>query len=269
MNTSVLVEFSMFPLDKGESVICPDYFWGNYNLVLSSSIGSSFIHFDTFDGQNYNLKGLESALSKDGVGKKVVILNFPNNPTGYTPTDEEAQKLKELFVQEAQKGSKIVVIIDDAYFGLVFRDGVYKESIFGLLADAHENILAVKVDGATKEDYAWSFRTGFVTYGIKGGDSELYSALESKTAAIVRATISNASNMSQQLLLDAYTSDEFEAQKQEKYHLLKKRFDKVEEIFEKHQEFCEYFVPMPYNSGYFMCVKPNENIDTEELRKLL
>ena len=51
--------------------------------------------------------------------------------------------------------------------GLVFRDGIYQESIFTLLADAHPGVLAVKIDGATKEDCVWGYRVGFLTYGFK------------------------------------------------------------------------------------------------------
>ena len=255
--------------DSVDSIICPNFYWGNYNLALSSSTGADLKKFETFVDDEYNTQGLKDALNDGGVGKKLVILNFPNNPTGYTPTIEEAKELRELFIEEAQKGSKIAVIIDDAYFGLVFRDGVFEESIFGLLTDAHENILAIKVDGATKEDYAWGFRTGFLTYGVKGGDRALYQALEEKSAAVVRASISNASNMSQQLLLDAYRDPSFDAQKREKYLVLKSRFDRVEDILNDHPEFLEMFKPMPFNSGYFMCVKPKEGIDAEELRMLL
>jgi len=255
--------------DATDSVICPDYFWGNYNLALTSSTGAPLLQYETFANGGYNIAGLQEAIEKDGVGKKVLILNFPNNPTGYTPTIEEAHGLRDMFVAMAEKGNQLAVIIDDAYFGLVFKEGVFEESLFGLLTDAHENILAVKVDGATKEDYAWGFRTGFITYGVKNGSDSLFAALEAKTASIVRATISNASNMSQQLLLDAYKDENFAAQKQEKFDLLKKRFDTVEQILADHPEYSDSFSPVPFNSGYFMCVKPVDGIDAEELRTLL
>ena len=102
------------------------------------------------------------------VGKKVVLLNFPNNPSGYTPTVAEAKAIVACLTAEAARGSAVVVLIDDAYFGLVFEDGVIGESIFVDLADAHPNLLAVKIDGATKEDYVWGFRVGFLTYRHQG-----------------------------------------------------------------------------------------------------
>jgi aspartate/methionine/tyrosine aminotransferase len=95
------------------------------------------------------------------------------------------------------------------------------------------NVLAVKIDGPTKEDYVWGFRVGFLTYGIKGGDSALYGALESKTAGAIRGNISNAANISQSLLMEAYTHPEYENQKAEKYAIMKTRYDEVKRRAEK------------------------------------
>ena len=131
-----------------------------------------------------------------------MILNFPNNPTGYSPTVEEAKAIAAVIKDSAEKGSKLVVFVDDAYFGLVYEDGIERQSIFTYLADLHENVLVVKDRGPTKEDYVWGFRVGFITYGIKGGEAGMYTALEAKTAGAVRGNISNAPNISQSLLLE-------------------------------------------------------------------
>ena len=134
------------------------------------------------------------------------MLNFPNNPTGFTPNENHAKQIVDVIKKSAESGKNIVVFLDDAYFGLVYEKGVFKESIFSYLADIHENVLAIKLDGATKEDYVWGFRTGFITFGIKGkreSQKDLYSALENKTAGAVRGNISNAPHISQSLVLMA------------------------------------------------------------------
>ena len=129
----------------------------------------------------------------------------------------------EIIKAAAEKGNKIVTITDDAYFGLIYEEGIAQESIFTPLCQLHENVLAVKIDGATKEDYVWGFRVGFMTYGIKGGDAELYGALEAKTAGAIRGNISNSANISQSLLLEAFNSTEYAGQKAAKYAIMKKR----------------------------------------------
>jgi len=147
-----------------------------------------------------------------------------------------------------------VVIIDDAYFGLVFEKGIFSESMFGLLANAHERILAIKLDGPTKEDYVWGFRVGFVTFGTARNSASLYGALEAKLAGALRGNISNCSNLSQTLLLEAYTHPGYEKEKTEKYGILKRRYEKLRDLFAAHAEYREYFTPLPFNSGYFMCI---------------
>ena len=128
--------------------------------------------------------------------------------------------------------------------------------------------MAVKMDGATKEDYVWGVRVGFITFGMKGLSDSQYSALEAKAAGLVRATISSASNIGQRMLLQAYGMDCYSAQKAEKFATLKNRYAIIREILADHPEYRASFTARPFNSGYFMCVKPN-GVDAESLRRHL
>ncbi len=255
-------------LDEGDEVIVPDLFWGNYNLTLGNAYGANIVKFNTFRNERFDLGAFETKLNEGEIGKKVVILNFPNNPSGYTPTLAEQNGIVEIIKEAAEMGNKIVVITDDAYFGLVYEEGIAEESIFTPLCQLHENVLAVKVDGATKEDYVWGFRVGFMTYGILGGDAELYGALEAKTAGAIRGNISNAANISQSLLLDAFSSPEYAKQKAAKYKIMKSRYEAVKKAL-KETKYETYFSAIPYNSGYFMCVKLVDGLNSEEIRKVL
>jgi len=255
-------------LDAGDELILPDLFWGNYNLIFKEHFGAKYRTFNTFKDGGFDIPAMTEAINAKTPGKKVLLLNFPNNPTGYTVTKAEVTQLKNALLAAAEAGNKLVVMIDDAYFGLVYKAGIYEESIFADLADLHENILAVKIDGATKEDYVWGFRVGFITYGIKGGTTEFYSALEAKTAGAIRGNISNAPAISQALLLKAFTHPEYEAQKADKKSILKARYDKLTQILAAHPEYSEAFEAMPYNSGYFMCVKLN-GAEPEAVRQIL
>jgi aspartate/methionine/tyrosine aminotransferase len=255
-------------LDEGDDVIMPDLYWGNYNLIFKEHYRAGIRTFNTFVEGRFDMNALAEAVNAGVPGKKVLLLNFPNNPTGYTVTEKEAVLLRDILLKAAKAGNKLVVLIDDAYFGLVYQDGVYKESIFVDLADLHENILAVKMDGPTKEDYVWGFRVGFITYGIKGGTKEMYTALEAKTAGAIRGNISNAPAVSQAILLKAFTHAQYDAQKQDKFNTLKARCNKVTEILNAHPEYAEAFEALPFNSGYFMCVRL-KGPDPEAVRQVL
>lgn len=255
-------------LNPGDEVIVPDLFWGNYNLTLANAYGAILVKFNLFKNGAFDLEAFEAKLNEGGIGKKVMILNFPNNPSGYTPTVDEQKAIVGIIKTAAEKGNKIVTITDDAYFGLVYEEGIETESIFTPLCQLHENVLALKIDGATKEDYVWGFRVGFMTYGIKGGDAELYSSLEAKTAGAIRGNISNAANISQSLLLVAFNSPEYAAQKAAKYKIMKDRYEAVKKAL-SNEKYKECFQAIPYNSGYFMCVKLVDGLDGEKIRKVL
>ncbi|MBN1577731.1 MAG: aminotransferase class I/II-fold pyridoxal phosphate-dependent enzyme [Chitinispirillaceae bacterium] len=243
-------------IEERDSIISPDYYWENYDLVFGNAHGGRIDTFPTFtENLRFNVGALHDKLLRAPAGKKAVILNFPNNPTGYTVTESEAYGVRAALVEAAEAGNSIAVLIDDSYFGLVYEQGVLRESMFALLADAHERILAVKLDGPTKEDYVWGFRVGFVTFAIKNGTAELYNALGAKLAGAIRGNISNASNISQSLLLQAYAGTSYDAEKEEKYRTLERRYRKIREVIAAHPEYGNYFHPLPFNSGYFMCIR--------------
>jgi len=254
--------------DAGDEVIVPSLFWGNYNLTLANGYGANLVKFNLFKNEQFDLDAFEAKLNEGKPGKKILILNFPNNPTGYTPTQEEADGIVSIIEKAAEKGNKLVCVTDDAYFGLVYEDGIARESIFAPLANLHKNVLAVKLDGATKEDYVWGFRVGFMTYAVKGGDAELYAALEAKTAGAIRGNISNASNLSQSLMYAAYNSAEYGVQKRAKYRIMQTRYEAVKEAL-KEEKYRKYFKALPFNSGYFMCVQLAEGLDSDKVRKVL
>ncbi|MGI6087763.1 MAG: aminotransferase class I/II-fold pyridoxal phosphate-dependent enzyme [Kiritimatiellia bacterium] len=254
--------------DPGDTVLLPDMHWENYELIFNLTWGARLETYPAFAGDGFNVAGFAEKLRKHRSGRLVVLLNFPNNPSGYTPTPEEAYRLRDELLAASERGLKIVVLVDDAYFGLVFEEGILRESLFALLCDLHPNLLAVKLDGATKEDYVWGFRVGFITYGIAQAQPELYKALEAKTAGAIRASTSNCSQLAQSLLAKAYFAPDYAIDKQAKYELLRKRYLEVRRILTVHPEYASQFTPMPFNSGYFMCLKMRR-VDPESLRQKL
>lgn len=255
-------------LDEGDEVVLANLFWDNYELVLSETYGAKLKFHNTFINGGYDIEAFRSTLAAGPVGKKVVLLNFPNNPTGYTVKESEADALCQVLLKSAQAGNRLVVVVDDAYFGLVYEPGIIRESLFSRLADLHPNLLAVKLDGPTKEDYVWGFRIGFITFACCGATPAQLTALEYKAAGVVRGSISNAPSISQEILLKGYTHPDYANQKARKFEILKKRYQKINEILASHPEYTHSFLPLPFNSGYFMCVKPM-GVDAETVRREL
>jgi aspartate/methionine/tyrosine aminotransferase len=220
------------------------------------------------DQGGYNLEAFEAKVREEAAkrDKIIVLLNFPQNPTGYTATHDEGRKIADILTQVAEGGTKVVVVTDDAYFGLFFEDEAMKESIFTQLCDRHENLLAIKLDGATKENYVWGLRVGFITYGTKiaGNPVPVYEALEKKTAGCVRGNISNCSHLGQTIVLKSMKDPRYQAEKEEKFNTLKARANRVKEVL-KNPKYQDAWDVYPFNSGYFMCIRL-KNVDAETLR---
>ena len=254
--------------DSGDVVVLPELFWGNYRLIFEGRREARLVTFPFFDAQGgFNVRGLQGAIEGHGAGKVIVLLNFPNNPTGYSPSIKEAEQIVKLLDELAGENLKLIVITDDAYFGLFYEKGVYTESLFGPLASQNENLLAIKVDGTTKEDLSWGFRIGFLTFGSKGLSADHYEALERKTMGLIRATTSNASRPAQSLLIKAIQSETYLTEKEKSLELMKKKYLKVKEILSR-SSLPPPLSVFPFNSGYFMCFEMKEG-GAESLRQKL
>ena len=243
-------------LDPGDPVLTPDLMWENYNLNWETRLEAQFNYFPFFDEKlsGFNLAGFTASLAKFRGKKLVVSLNFPNNPSGYTPTKPEMEGIARALTAEAEAGTKLVVCVDDAYYGMFFDDRCERESIFGRLASASNNLLAIKIDGATKEEFVWGLRVGFITFGVKNGTPAAYKALEDKTAGLIRAYVSNISNPGQSIVLKALNDPDFRTQQAEKVAILRARAA-IAQTESRKAEYADAWDVYPFNSGYFMCVR--------------
>jgi len=256
-------------VDPGDVIILPDKLWGNYNLIFSVRRGSHIVKFPMFDGEGgFNLKGFEECLRSEAEkrDKIIVILNFPNNPTGYTVSPSEGDRIANLLTDLARSGTNVLAVSDDAYFGLFYEDDILTESIFSRIAGRDPRLVAVKLDGATKENYVWGLRVGFVTYGacLDADYGAAYEALERKTAGAVRGSISNVSHLSQSIILKSLQAGTYRAEKEEKFQILKGRALEVKRVL-ANPDYEQAWEAYAFNSGYFMCLRL-KTVEAEPLR---
>ena len=250
----------------GDVVLMPDMCWDNYRLIFEDRLQARVLTFPFFTPQGgLGVEALRGALEGLGTAKVVVLLNFPNNPTGYSPSQEEARGVLEALAGRARAGQKILALFDDAYFGLFYEEAVYRQSLFAEAADLHENLLAVKVDGPTKENLVWGFRVGFLTFAARGLTEKHHEALAQKVLGAIRATVSNSSQPAQSLLLQAMRDPGYEAQKKEAFAVLAARYRRARALA---AEAPAPLRPLPFNSGYFMTFELAQG-GAERLRKEL
>lgn len=254
-------------LDETKPLVAADPSWDNYVLITEARRNAKFVQFKMFKDGKFNIEGLKETMQKQAESGSVrILLNFPQNPSGYSPTSDEAKQLVSIVKEIAEKGAKVMVWCDDAYFGLNYEDNIEKQSLFAYLCDLHENVLAAKIDGPTKEDFAWGFRTGFITFGCKGLSDAQYEALVKKLMAAIRSSVSCAATPSQSLILKAASDGKLEEEKAEFRKILERRYKLVREFVSTHES--KFIKPLPFNSGYFMSFD-TMSIDAEKLRQKL
>ncbi|MBN2509988.1 MAG: aminotransferase class I/II-fold pyridoxal phosphate-dependent enzyme [Spirochaetales bacterium] len=267
--TNGLSQITDLFINPGDTIVVPDMFWGNYRLMMEVRNQGIIKEFSFYNEKGtLNVEGFITTMRDSAVnGKITVLMNFPNNPTGYSPTMEEARQLAQGIRGLADEGYHILAITDDAYFGLFFAPDACTESMFSLLADIHENVLSVKIDGATKEEYVWGFRVGFVTINSKSMNEAQYEAFNKKLGGAIRASISNSSRPAQSMLLKALDTDGYNEEKEKISDALRARYDKVVEVIKNRTKGFS-LKPLPFNSGYFMSFEFTGG-NAEDLRKEL
>ena len=238
-------------VDSGDTLILSDKIWGNYRLIFETKAGATVQTYPFFNAKNsFNTRGFRETLSKATGEKLLILLNFPHNPTGYAINRTEARQIVDAIVARADMGCHILVMIDDAYAGLWYDASVMHESLFGLLVGCHPNVVPVKIDGATKEEYAWGLRVAFLTFGFAAAAMQ---PLEQKLSGLIRANTSGASQVSQTLVLKAMQASGYAEQKQQNYEILKGRALKVKAVAgdSRYKELWEVY---PSHAGYFTCL---------------
>ncbi|NCC37165.1 MAG: aminotransferase class I/II-fold pyridoxal phosphate-dependent enzyme, partial [Chloroflexia bacterium] len=110
-------------VDAGDQMVLPDMLWGNYNLTFTTRCGAVIKKYPTFTVEGgFNVPAFKAELQNVAAekGKAIVLLNFPNNPSGYTPTVAEGDAIVAAIKEVAEDGCNLVVITDETYDYLVY-----------------------------------------------------------------------------------------------------------------------------------------------------
>jgi aspartate/methionine/tyrosine aminotransferase len=256
-------------LDQGGVMIASEPCWDNYSLIFETR-SAAFLKGAPFfsRGPGLDMDAIGRAVREEAKkGRVNIILNFPNNPSGYSPTRAEADAFAALFLEAARGGADILVICDDAYFGLFYEDDIFQESLFSKFADLHERVLAVKIDGPIKEDYVWGLRTGFVTFGSRGLEKQHYDALILKLMGDIRSSVSCANTPAQHIVIKALEDPRTPVEKARFNDIMQRRYRAVKRFIAENPAHPA-LAPLPFNSGYFMCFR-TKGVSAEVLRREL
>ena len=239
--------------EKGDRVLTSDWFWGTYRVICREN-GCELSTFQLFDEQRqFNIKdfsrNVEGILGKQD--SLLIIINSPaHNPTGFSLTEEDWDKVLDTCKVHAAKGKKISLLVDVAYIDYAGEKQETRRFMkkFGNLPD---NILAM---------FAFSMSKGYTFYGQRTGALVAVSSSKSVIEEFSevskyssRATWSNINRGAMALLThiqrDKAALAQFEGEREDLYRMVQARGD----IFMKEAAACG-LKALPYKGGFFLAV---------------
>lgn len=246
---SLVAELFVNPDDP---IVIHDKHWENYEHIFNAHYNGKIITYPTFSGDSFNISGFRDALTNLPDQKALIVLNFPNNPTGYSLTREEAENIAQILLEEASRGLKLTILVDDAYYGFWYDEKVMHESLAGVLCNVHPNILVVRVDGVTKEFFAGGFRVGFLTF--MGQEMNILRMLEQKAIGAIRAYLSSTSRPAQEMILYGLKDHTFQSEIRAGVEVIEYRGRYLMQRFLNTNWSNKMWSPYPFRSGYFLCL---------------
>lgn len=146
----------------GDKVLTSDWHWAPYNTI-AGEMGRSIDTYQMFDENGkFNAFSFSQKVKElvKQQGSLVIILNTPaHNPTGYSLTLEDWDKVMDVVKSEAQTADGITLLVDVAYIDFAGDEEVYRQFL-PKLETVPKNVLPI---------IAYSLSKTYTLYGTRCG----------------------------------------------------------------------------------------------------
>ena len=238
-----------------EAILVPDWYWGPYKIICEE-INRRIENYELFNKEgNFNFESFENQflnLSKKQ-DRIFSIFNTPaHNPTGYTISDDEWDKILNLCKETARDiNKKITLFVDVAYIDFSGKDGMDTRSFFKKFENLPENILII---------IGFSMSKGYTAYGMRSGaclciskDKDIADEFYYSCSHSARANWSNCNRGAMELLSTIINDKEklkrYEEEKNSYKLVLKERA----QIFVDEAKDIGLNI-LPYRDGFFISI---------------
>lgn len=254
--------------NEGDEVLTSDWFWSPY-VSITEEIGRKVATYKLFDeNNNFNFNSFKEEFLRISSKQERIftILNTPaHNPTGYSVSDDEWDKILNLSKEVAKdKDKKIILFVDIAYIDFA-KDDDGSRKFFSKFSNLPENVLVI---------VGFSMSKGFTAYGMRMGAAICITSCENVAEefyyACVHSCRANWSNCNRgaMTLLSNIVKDQHKLKTYtEEKNIHKEMLNKRAEIFVK--EAKKVGLPiLPYRDGFFISIPCDNPMEvSEELTK--
>lgn len=239
---------------RGDVILTSDWYWSPYKTI-AEELERTIETYPIFDNDNNFNHDAFTAKSQDILDRQdrlIVIINTPaHNPTGYSLTLEDWDKvLASLQSFARDKDKKIVLVVDLAYLDFA-GDETECRAFLPKLRDLPENILPL---------IAFSMSKSFTVYGMRGGAlicqtpcREIADEFKRVNEFSCRGTWSNSSRSAMVALSKIYSDPQLlqrvRNERQAAQNILLRRGEAfTKAAHEANLDIC------PYDAGFFVIV---------------
>ena len=194
---------------RGDQVLTSDWYWSPYSTI-AQEIERSITTYTLFDEEGkFNVASFESKV-REILSKQdciVIILNTPaHNPTGYSFTLEDWDKIIRTAKDAATDGSKkITLLVDVAYLDYAGDEAEHRK-FFPLLDDFPANILVVVAYSLSKSCTMYGMRSGAMICMTQ--DKEIAEEFKTVCAFSARGSWSNCNRAAMATLSNIYADED-------------------------------------------------------------
>ena len=244
--------------ERGEKVLTSDWFWGTYNIICQET-GKKLETFKLFDDDythfnfdNFSAKVEEILAAQNSL---LIIINSPaHNPTGYSLSDSEWDKVLEILKTCANVGKKISLLVDVAYIDFA-GDKKMAWSFIEKFNNLPENLLVMVSVSMSKSYTLYGQRCGALV--AISSSKEIIEEFNDTNKYSSRAVWSNINHGAQVLFSKINGDENLSAELEKDQKVLREMVNARAEIFVKEAENCGLKI-VPYKGGFFIAV-PAEN----------
>ena len=176
-------------IDEGDEVLIPAPYWVSYPEQVKISGGVQIIiQTKQKDGFKITKKQIASRCNEN---TKILVLNYPSNPTGSTYNYDELSQIAEIC-----KEKNLIVISDEIYDKIIYSNE--KHISFPQLSEDAKN-RTILVNGVSKTYSMTGWRIGYAA-----GNSEVISAMNNLSGQ----STSNPTSISQKAAIEAFSGNQ-------------------------------------------------------------
>lgn len=245
--------------NPGDKILTSDWHWAPYNTI-AGEVGRSIDTYQMFDAQGNFHTADFTAKVKELVaqqGSLVIILNTPaHNPTGYSLTLSDWDKVLDTVKAEASAAESIVLMVDVAYIDFAGDEEEYRKFL-PKLEDVPENVLPV---------IAYSLSKTYTLYGTRCGATicmaqtpEIAAEFKRVCEFSSRGSWSNSAKLAQVILAKIYKDPQLLERVNEERAKYRDMLIQRGRAFEEEAKKVDLEI-VPFDAGFFVSI-PCDNPD--------